>query len=468
MLVFNGKRSLLGALLAAVLVMGIAGFSAAEVNPLRGLLAQGQPGGLEKLQAIIEIIEKRYVDKVDIDKVIDGAIAGAVRALGDPYSDYMASSEWDEFMIRARGSYSGVGLTIGSKDKYIVVISPIKGSPAARAGIKPGDRILKVDGKELYDVSTDRAAEMIRGPVGTQVILTILPAGGDAPVEYTLTRENITIVTVDSRMLDGRIGYIQITQFGEGTAVATRAALDELKSSGARAIVLDLRGNPGGILDECVEVAELFVPEGPIVSVVDRQGQREVRSSESAGLGMPLVVLVDEGSASASEIVAGAVQDRKAGVIVGKKTFGKGSVQSLINLKDGSGIRLTTAKYYTPSGRSIHGKGIDPDIVVERGDRRPYQPLTIKRRLTRMTIGLDVLALQQHLNLLGYSLSEDGIYGDKTAAAVASFQGRNGLAVTGSVDERTVEALNRAVAKAEEHFDPQMDKAIEVLKAQIK
>ncbi len=464
-MMFDKRRGLVGALLAVVLFAGLS--LTAELNPVRAFLAGTQLTGWDKLQGVIEVINERYVDKVDLNKVIEGAIAGAVRSLEDPYSDYLGPSDWQEFVIRARGNYSGVGLTIGVKDKYVTVIAPVKGSPAARAGIKAGDRIVRVDGKEVYDVPSDKAADMIRGPAGTQVILTIIPAEGGQPKDYTLTRENIVLPSVESKMIDGNIGYIQISQFGENCSSDVKEALDQLRGAGAKGIVLDLRGNPGGMLDEAVNVSQLFVPEGPIVSVVDRDGQKDTRVSQSTGLGMPLVVLVDGGSASASEIVAGAVQDRRVGTLVGTKTFGKGSVQTLINLRDGSGMRLTTAKYLTPSGRSIHGVGIDPDIVVKPSDHARFEPLKPDRTLKSMTIGLDVLFLQQRLNIIGYRLTEDGIYGGATQEAVRDFQKSHRLKVTGEVDGATVEALNKALAEAGLEDDPQLDAAVKVLRSRI-
>ncbi|MCR4398826.1 MAG: S41 family peptidase, partial [Firmicutes bacterium] len=281
-----------------------------------------------------------------------------------------------------------------------------------------------------------------------------------------LTRENIVFPFIEKRMIGDDIGYIQISQFMEGSARETMLALGELRSKGAKGIILDLRGNPGGILDEAVQMAELFVPEGPIVSVVDREGNRDTRVSESKGLDIPLVVLVDGGSASASEIVAGAVQDRNAGTVVGTKTFGKGCVQTLINLRDGSGVRLTTAKYYTPAGRTIHGVGIEPDIVVRPADREEVGDLELHRTLRVMLIGLDVQALQHRLNLLGAGLEEDGIYGKLTRAAVVGFQDSHGLKPSGEADAATVAALNEAVAEIGRK-DPQLEAAVGVLRGKM-
>lgn len=325
------------------------------------------PGDLARLERVIEEIQRNYVKEVDRSTLLKGAISGMVEALDDPYSMYMDSSHYQDLKIHTQGTFGGIGITVGVKDKFITVIAPIEGSPGDKAGIRSGDRITRVNGKEIVGLPLDKAVEMIRGPEGTQVTLTIL-RDQDQTFEVTVTRATIEVPTVEGKLRDGGIGYIRIYTFNEKTAQRLDEVLKQLKGQGARGIVLDLRHNPGGRLDSAIKVAEAFVPRGPIVHIVDRHGVKETYNSASDGLGLPLVVLVDQGSASASEIVAGAIQDRRLGLLVGGKTFGKGTVQSIIDLEAGTGLKLTTAQYLTPNGRAINDVGLTPDIQVERGD----------------------------------------------------------------------------------------------------
>lgn len=325
------------------------------------------PGDLARLERVIEEIQRNYVKEVDRSTLLKGAISGMVEALDDPYSMYMDSSHYQDLKIHTQGTFGGIGITVGVKGKFITVIAPIEGSPGDKAGIRSGDRIIRVNGKEIVGLPLDKAVEMIRGPEGTQVTLTIL-RDQDQTFEVTVTRATIEVPTVEGKLRDGGIGYIRIYTFNEKTSQRLNEVLKQLKGQGARGIVLDLRHNPGGRLDSAIKVAEAFVPRGPIVHIVDRHGVKETYNSASEGLGLPLVVLVDQGSASASEIVAGAIQDRRLGLLVGGKTFGKGTVQSIIDLEAGTGLKLTTAQYLTPNGRAINDVGLTPDIQVERGD----------------------------------------------------------------------------------------------------
>jgi len=319
--------------------------------------------GTIKLIRVVQLIKANYVEDVSIDDLMAGALKGAVNAIGDPHSIYLDSKMLKEFMIEAEGSFGGVGIVLGVKDKVLTVISPIEGTPGEQAGIKSGDQITKVNGQDTKDMALDEAVNKIRGVVGTQVTLTI--ARGQEVKDYCLTRSNIQIKTVSGKMLKDNIAYIRLSAFNENTGNDFIRQYNELDQAGMKGIILDLRDNPGGILQESIKVASLLVPKGPIVSVVDRAGERDTSYSTLDKVKYPLVVLVNGGSASASEIVAGAVQDTKAGILVGTKTYGKGSVQTIKNLFDGTAIKLTIAKYLTPSDRSINGIGIEPDVKVE-------------------------------------------------------------------------------------------------------
>ena len=316
----------------------------------------------------LQIVKSRYVESVPIDTLMTGAVKGMVNSLGDPHSVYMDPKMYKDFMIETEGSFGGVGIVVGVKDKMLTVVSPIEGTPGEKAGIKSGDLIVKIDGKDTKELLLDEAVNKIRGPEGTQVVLSIL-RGNEQMKDYTLTRSNIQIKTVAGKMLPDNIGYIRISMFNENTGSDFDRQYQELEKEGMKAIILDLRDNPGGLLEESVKVASKFVPKGPIVSVVTRDGRRETHSSDLDAVKYPAVVLVNGGSASASEIVSGAIQDTGTGTLVGTKTYGKGSVQTILRL-DGGAIKLTIAKYLTPNDRSINGIGIEPDVQVELPETR--------------------------------------------------------------------------------------------------
>lgn len=319
-----------------------------------------------KLLKALYIVRTRYIEDVPVDKLLTGAINGMVKSLNDPHSVYMDAKMFKEFMIETEGSFGGVGIVIGVKDKVLTVVSPIEGTPGEKAGIKSGDQIIKINGEETKELALDEAVGRIRGPEGTQVTLTIRNAKGEVR-DVVLTRSNIQIKTVGGKILPENIGYIRISMFNENTGADFAKKLQELEAEGMKGLILDLRDNPGGLLEESVKVAGKIVPKGPVVSVVTRDGSRETHSSKLEAIKYPLVVLVNGGSASASEIVAGAVQDTKAGKLIGTKTYGKGSVQTLMRLDNETAIKLTIAKYLTPADRSINGVGIEPDVKIEQG-----------------------------------------------------------------------------------------------------
>ena len=311
----------------------------------------------------VQIITSRYVEPVPMETLMAGAVKGMVNSLGDPHSIYMDAKMYKEFMIETEGSFNGVGIVIGMKDKTLTVVSPIEGTPSDKAGIESGDQIIKIDGKDSNNMALDEAVSKIRGPEGTTVVLAIR-RGNEAVKEYAIIRSNIQIKTVSGKMLPDKIAYLRISMFNENTGSAFAQKYKELEKEGMQAIVLDLRDNPGGLLQESVKVSNFFVPKGPVVSVVTRDGHREVHSSSLGAVKYPVAVLVNGGSASASEIVSGAIQDTGVGTLIGTKTYGKGSVQTVLKFDDGA-IKLTIAKYLTPSDRSIDGIGIEPDIKVE-------------------------------------------------------------------------------------------------------
>ncbi|MBF0407743.1 MAG: S41 family peptidase [Candidatus Riflebacteria bacterium] len=322
---------------------------------------------LDLIRKVMDIIKSDYVEEnIDEQKLIYGAIEGILKTLDDPYSRFMEPKSFKEMQTETQGEFGGLGIVITIKGKLLTVISPIEDTPAFRAGIKAGDSILKIDGKDVTDIALHDAVKLLRGPEGSKVTITVLREGEKSTKDYTLVREVIKIPSVKYWVVKPDIGYIRLTQFIQTSSEDLEKAMIALEKHKVTAIILDLRNNPGGLLTAAVEVGRKFIPKGDIVSIKGRDGEKNTYSSffQSHPL-LPLIILINEGSASASEIVAGAVKDSKRGILLGKKTFGKGSVQTVISLNDGSAMALTTALYYTPSGVNIHKKGIEPDIEVD-------------------------------------------------------------------------------------------------------
>ena len=335
-----------------------------EINYYLSKMGPDELAATLKIFRAAQVVKGQYVGQADGVNLMTGAVKGLVNALGDPYSVYMDPKMYSELMLETKGSFGGVGIVLGVKDKKLTVVAPIEGTPAEAAGILSGDQILRIGELDTKDMTLDEAVGKIRGPEGSKVTLTI-QRNGKEPQEFPLTRATIVIKSVSGKMLDKEMGYIRVSMFSETTGKDFTQKLEELKDQGMTSLILDLRNNPGGLIDQCVKVAELLVPKGPIVSVIGKDGSRETYHSSSTTAPLPLTVLVNGGSASASEIVAGAIQDRGVGKLVGVKTFGKGSVQRLMPLDKESAVKITIAEYHTPNDRSIHGKGIIPDVLVE-------------------------------------------------------------------------------------------------------
>lgn len=308
-------------------------------------------------------IETKYVNDTDDVKLIDGAIDGMVKSLNDPHSNYLSPKMYKTLMEQTEGSFAGIGVVMGmDNEQKIHIVGIMENSPGQKAGLQEGDEILAVDGVPVTQMAFDEVAAHVRGQAGTDVVLTIMRDNTNQDI--TITRDNIKLKTVGHKMLDNNIGYIQIVSFSEDTANEFNEAYNDLKNQGMKALVLDLRNNPGGLLTTCVEIAKKLVPKGEIVSIVDKQGNKETYSSSLEAPEYPLVVLINKNSASASEILSGAIQDTKAGTIIGNTSYGKGSVQTILPMFEDDAVKLTIAKYYTPSGRSIDGTGITPDIEI--------------------------------------------------------------------------------------------------------
>lgn len=342
---------------------------------------------LKLFSDVLNIVQDNYVEKVDSKKLMYGAINGMLREL-DPHSSFMKPEDYKELQIETKGKFGGLGIEITLRDNILTVVAPLEDTPADRAGIIAGDQIIKIDEEPTQDMSLMEAVQKMRGPKGSKVKLTIIRKGERKPLEFELIRAEITIRSVRSRMIEPGYGYARISSFQSGTANDLRKALEQLEheANPLQGLVLDLRNDPGGLLDQAVEVSDEFLDEGLIVYTGGRLESQQMRfeaHKNSKAHNYPIVVLVNAGSASASEIVAGALQDHKRAIILGEQTFGKGSVQTVIPLNDGSAIRLTTSLYYTPSGRSIQAKGITPDIIVKREtpEKEGDEPVEESRRL---------------------------------------------------------------------------------------
>ena len=328
---------------------------------------------MSRVQEVKRYIDQKFVEDVDPAQLKAGATEGALRgmmeATGDKYSVYFDPEEYEAFLAKFEATFTGIGVQVELRPDtgLVTVVAPFKNSPGERAGLRPGDTILAVDGKDVRGLTLEEAVSMIKGPEGTQVTLTVGREGLSQPLEVTITREVIEFPTVESKMVDDGVGYVRLMEFSKEVTNQVSRAIEELRSQGATRLIFDLRMNGGGLLNEAIGVASLFLPpDQPVVHIVYRDRPTETfKSRAKQAFDMPLVVLVDENSASASEIVAGAVKDLNAGVLIGTTTFGKGSVQTFYRLSDGSGIKITTAKYLTAGGNSIHGVGVEPDVVVE-------------------------------------------------------------------------------------------------------
>jgi carboxyl-terminal processing protease len=323
--------------------------------------------GLKLLSDVIELIQKEYVDEVDAKDLIHKAIQGMVQGL-DPHSSLLPPDAFEDLQIDTKGKFTGIGIHITMQNGFVTVISPIEDTPAHRAGIEPGDRIIKVDGQLTKDLR--EAVRMMRGPKGSKVVVTIMREGFKKPIDFEILRDEIPIQSVKNIQLKPGYGYVRVSNFTGTTTQEFEKALEKVEAAEAplKGLVLDLRNNGGGLLNQAISISDVFLDKGQIVSMKgrDKKNTKSFNATPSAHQRTyPMVVLINGGTASASEIVAGALQDHKRALVLGTTSFGKGSVQTVENLRDGSGLKLTIARYYTPNGRSIQAKGIEPDIVLK-------------------------------------------------------------------------------------------------------
>jgi carboxyl-terminal processing protease len=400
---------------------------------------------LETFTNVLAIVQKNYVEDVDTKRLVEGAINGMLASL-DPHSAYLTPELYKELQVETKGSFGGLGIEITNRNGMLTVVAPIEDTPADRAGIKPQDIILKIDGEFTKDLSLVEAVKKMRGPKNTKVRLTIKREHPQKLLDLVLTREIIKIQSVKARPLPGGYGYLRVTQFQEHSDDDVERALRQLdkETGGLKGLVLDLRNNPGGLLTQAVKIADVFLDGGLIVYTdgrLENQKQKYFAHKANTWSDFPMVVLVNGGSASASEIVAGALQDHRRAMVLGTQTFGKGSVQTILPLDENSALRLTTARYYTPNGRSIQAKGIEPDLLIDQGGKQLAKGESSGPMLREAN-------LPRHLEHPGGGKASDS---------------RAGVDLE-DLDDDTADVVPPDVKEGELGHDPQLDRALELLK----
>lgn len=464
------KGRILGKVLALTFAFVLATGSMSVAIPI-------EPVGTERLdylELILEVIEEYYVDEVETDDLVEGAFKGVFDQL-DQYSTYFSPEEYQRYNEDAGGSFGGIGITVTKDEEsdFIKVISPIEDTPGDRAGIQPNDLIIGVNGNSLKGVSLEEAVKTMRGEPGTKLRLSIQRKGLTDPLEIDIIREVIEVNPVKFEIREDGIVNFRLKSFNEHSARDVREALNIVKEdSSVKGIVIDLRNNPGGRLDQVIDIADMFLEVGaPIVQVDYRAySDNQFGSEDDPLVKLPLAVLINEGSASASEILAGALQDNGAATVIGHTSFGKGTVQSVTDLSNGGGIKLTIAEYLTANGNKVNGVGIVPDIEVNNryraGDNTnaDFAPMIEDEDNRLGDKGLNVYGAQERLLYLGYDIEATGVFNEETKTQLEAFQLEMGLSVTGVLNSETrVKLYNEIDKPADEIMDDQMNKAVEVL-----
>lgn len=468
-------------LCGSILTLGLTG----EFNLLsgqaagEGLVSTIKSKGLQqkesqKLGTALDLIEGNYYEPVDREKLIDGAVNGMMEALGDPYSNYMGKETAKQFEESIEGSFSGIGAEVSSENGKVVVVSPIKGSPAEKAGVHPKDIILSVNGESLEGLELNAAVAKIRGPKGSKATLEIQRSGSPEPLKLVITRDDVKLETVYATMEKDGVGVIEVTQFSMNTGDRFKEELAKLEKQGMKGLVIDVRNDPGGVLPIVIEMAEQFVPAGKAIVLVENKDKvREASNSKGSKKAYPVVVLMNKGSASASEILAGALQQSAGAKLIGENSFGKGTVQTSFDkqLGDGSLLKITIAKWLTPNGSWIHGKGIKPDIAVAQPDYFSVAPINKSVTLQYNMNSTDVKSAQTMLDALGYKPGrKDGYFDAATKNAVKKFQAATKLSATGVIDTKTAEQIEAALIKViqDPANDNQRNRGIEEVQKEIK
>lgn len=420
----------------------------------------------QKLYQAYDELKSDYYADIDQESLVNGAINGMIDALGDPYSDYMNQDEAAQFEESISSSFQGIGAEIQERNGMISVVSPIKNSPAEKAGILTNDNIIEVDGKNIQGMGASEAVLLIRGEKGTEVTLTIQRGEMSEPLEIKIVRDEIPIETVYAEMIEDDVAHIQITSFSQNTYDELLTALTEMEGAGMKALVLDVRQNPGGLLNSAINISDLFVEEGKTLFQTQEKGKdAEIfLATDGEKLKVPVSLLIDEGSASASEILAAAMSESAGTQLIGLNSFGKGTVQTANELQDGSNMKFTTAKWLTPDGNWIHEKGIAPDVKVEypKYSKLPYLDASIE--LKNGVLSEQVKSAEEMLTAIGIDSGKvDGLFDDQTEAAVKELQKEAKLEETGILTGDTTYALMDSLRLKIKKDDPQLLKAKELL-----
>ncbi|WP_040228581.1 S41 family peptidase [Bhargavaea cecembensis] len=425
----------------------------------------------KKLFDAYDAVKKDYYEDITDEELVNGAINGLIDSLGDPYSDYLDEVEAEHLNESITSSFEGIGAEIQERNGHIMIVSPIKNSPAEKAHLQPDDIILEVDGKSIQGMSSSEAVLLIRGEKGSSVTLKIQRAGMEEPVDVTVVRDVIPIETVYAEMLDDQVAHIQISSFSENTYKELLAGIEEMEKAGMKGMVVDVRQNPGGLLNSAIDISNLFVEDGkPLFQIEDKGKKPEVYYAKAGRkIKVPVVLLIDGGSASASEILTGAMMESAGIPTVGEHSFGKGTVQTPRQFKDGSNLKLTTSKWLTPEGNWIHEKGIEPDYPVAQPPYVKLPYIDPETEMTEGTTSMTVLAAEEMLEAVGYDPGEaDGVYDERTKEAVEHLQQDEGLEVDGILAGDTTYSLMDKLREKIKTDDPQMKKAAELVHEQIK
>ena len=423
-----------------------------------------------QIEKVFYYLKQNYLDKdVTSEQLIQGALKGMAESVGDPYTTYLVNDETAQLDETVNGAFGGIGAELKSDQSRVVISTTMEGSPSQQVGLQSDDVITKVDGEDMTGKTISEVVKKVRGEVGTDVVLTIERAG--TSLEVKLTRASIAINTVKAELdkEDATIGHVRITSFAKNTAQELEKAVKDLTDKGAKAFVFDVRYNPGGLLDQAYKVANMFLKDGePIVQVEDRFGEKKIyKASSDIGkfkITQPYVLLVNEGSASASEILAAALKEGAGAQIVGTKTYGKGTVQSVIDISDNSELKYTNAKWLTPNGNWIHKEGVTPTKEVNLPDYAFLKIIDARETLKVGSVSQNVLSVETILKGLGYSVTADGYFDEATQNAVKAYQQKEGLTATGEVDEETAQKLMNSVRVLIQENDTQYKAAKELLK----